>query len=140
VSDKVQGYVHVKEYYEFAHDNRLDCWNAWLTIAFSARNRRRRAAAGLQIAAAQCLAGGLGAESAAFAVSDRNANNKRGETHAALRVPYPPAKLRNAARADWPPRRPACGPVIGASRPKSDGVIVDASLPDWSVPAPKECG
>jgi hypothetical protein len=35
VSDKVQGYVHAKEYYEFAHDNCPDCWNAWLTIAFS---------------------------------------------------------------------------------------------------------
>ena len=35
VSDKIQGYVNVKAYYEFAHDNRPDGWNAWLTIAFS---------------------------------------------------------------------------------------------------------
>ena len=35
VTDKIQGYVNVKAYWEFAHENRPDGWNAWLTVAFS---------------------------------------------------------------------------------------------------------
>jgi hypothetical protein len=35
VSDKIQGVVNVKAYWEFASQNRPDGWNAWLTIAFS---------------------------------------------------------------------------------------------------------
>ena len=35
VSDKIQGYVNVKAYREFAAENRPEGWNVWLTIAFS---------------------------------------------------------------------------------------------------------
>ena len=35
VSDKIQGVVNVKAYWEFASQNRPDGWSAWLTIAFS---------------------------------------------------------------------------------------------------------
>jgi hypothetical protein len=35
VTDKIQGVVNVKAYWEFAGQNRPDGWNAWFTIAFS---------------------------------------------------------------------------------------------------------
>jgi hypothetical protein len=35
VSDKIQGYVNVKAFREFAAENRPEGWNVWLTIAFS---------------------------------------------------------------------------------------------------------
>jgi hypothetical protein len=35
VSDKIQGYINVKAYREFAAQNRPEGWNAWLTIAFT---------------------------------------------------------------------------------------------------------
>jgi hypothetical protein len=35
VTDKIQGVVNVKAYWEFAAQNRPDGWNAWLTIASS---------------------------------------------------------------------------------------------------------
>jgi hypothetical protein len=35
VTDKIQGYVNVKAYREFAAENRPEGWNVWLTIAFS---------------------------------------------------------------------------------------------------------
>jgi hypothetical protein len=35
VTDKIQGVVNVKAYWEFAAQNRPDGWNAWLTLAFS---------------------------------------------------------------------------------------------------------
>jgi hypothetical protein len=35
VTDKIQGVVNVKAYWEFAAQNRPDGWNAWFTIAFS---------------------------------------------------------------------------------------------------------
>ena len=33
VSDKIQGYVNVKAYWEFAAQNRPEGWNVWLTVA-----------------------------------------------------------------------------------------------------------
>jgi hypothetical protein len=35
VTDKIQGVVNVKAYWEFAAQNRAEGWNVWLTIAFS---------------------------------------------------------------------------------------------------------
>jgi hypothetical protein len=35
VSDKIQGVINLKAYWEFGAQNRPDGWNAWLTIAFS---------------------------------------------------------------------------------------------------------
>jgi hypothetical protein len=31
----MQGYLNLKGYYEFGHENRPEGWNAWVTLAFS---------------------------------------------------------------------------------------------------------
>jgi len=36
VGDKIQGYINVKAYREFAAKNRADGWNVWVTRSFSA--------------------------------------------------------------------------------------------------------
>jgi hypothetical protein len=35
MGDKMQGYINVKGYKEFAAQNRAEGWNAWLTFAIS---------------------------------------------------------------------------------------------------------
>ena len=32
---RMQGYVNLKGYYEFAGENRPEGWNVWLTVAFT---------------------------------------------------------------------------------------------------------
>src|SRR5262245_43175996 len=35
LSTTTQGYLNLKSYWEFAHDNRPDGWNAWVTFVIS---------------------------------------------------------------------------------------------------------
>ena len=44
MGDKLQGYLNLKGYKEFAAQNRPEGWNAWLTFAISAASEPPAAA------------------------------------------------------------------------------------------------